>query len=94
MTFVYLSFGCTGFSLVWVSRGYSLAAGHGLLTVVASLVAEHRLLGMLAQELWRMGLVALQHVDSSSSRDQTCVTCIGRLILNHWTTREIHKNGL
>ena len=34
---------CTGFSLVASSRGYSLAAGLGLLTAVASLVAEHRL---------------------------------------------------
>ena len=30
-----------GFSLIAVSRGYSLVVGHGLLTVVASLVAEH-----------------------------------------------------
>ena len=30
-----------GFSLVAVSRGYSLVAGHGLLTVLASLVAQH-----------------------------------------------------
>ena len=34
-----------------------------------------------------MGLVALQHVGSSQTRDQTCVPCIGR-ILNHRTTRE------
>ena len=32
-----------GLSLVVVSRGYSLAVVHGLLIVVASLVAEHRL---------------------------------------------------
>ena len=31
------------FSLVAESRGYSLAAVHGLLIAVASLVAEHRL---------------------------------------------------
>ena len=34
---------CVGFSLVAVSRGNSLVAIHGLLTVVAFLVAEHRL---------------------------------------------------
>ena len=34
---------CMGFSLVAVSRGNSLVAIHGLLTVVAFLVAEHRL---------------------------------------------------
>ena len=32
-----------GFSLVVASGGYSLVAVHGLLTVVASLVAEHGL---------------------------------------------------
>ena len=32
-----------GLSLVEASRGYSLAAVHQLLIVVASLVAEHRL---------------------------------------------------
>ena len=26
---------------------------------------------------------------SSQTRDQTCVPCIGRQILNHWTTREV-----
>ena len=34
---------CKGFSLVAASRGCSLVAVHGLLIVVASLVAEHRL---------------------------------------------------
>ena len=33
----------TGFSVVVESRGYSLVAALGLLIVVASLVAEHRL---------------------------------------------------
>ena len=33
----------TGFSVVAESRGYSLVAVLGLLIVVASLVAEHRL---------------------------------------------------
>ena len=56
MTFVYFSFGCTGLSLVWVSRGYSLAAGHGLLTVVASLVAEHKALGYAGSGVVAHGL--------------------------------------
>ena len=34
---------CSGFSLVAVSRGYSLVAVHGLLTEGASLAAEHSL---------------------------------------------------
>ena len=36
-----------------------------------------------------MGLVALWHVKSSQNRDRTHVPCIGRRILNHWTTRDI-----
>ena len=39
---------CSGFSLVVASRAYSLVAVHGLLTAVASLVAEHRLQGAWA----------------------------------------------
>ena len=35
------------------------------------------------------GIVALWHVESSRSRNQTGVPCIGRQILNHWTTREV-----
>ena len=37
-----------------------------------------------------MGLVAQGHVESSWSRDWTCVCCIGKWILNHWLTREVH----
>ena len=36
-----------------------------------------------------MGLVALRHVESSRTRDRTCVPCTGKRILNHWTTREV-----
>ena len=54
----YLIFACVGslllqgffvFSLVAVSRGYSLVAVLGLLIAVAFLVAEHRLYGTWAQ---------------------------------------------
>ena len=48
------------------------------------------------QYLWRSGSVvgALgvscpQHVGSSQTRDQIRVPCIGKRILNHWTTREV-----
>ena len=34
-----------------------------------------------------MGLVALPHVKSFQTRDWTCIPCIDRHILNHWTTR-------
>ena len=41
-----------------------------------------------AQYLWLTGLVAPRHVGSSQSRARTHVSCIGRQILNHCTTRE------
>ena len=34
------------------------------------------------------GSVALRPVGSSWTRDWTCVPCISRWVLNHWTTRE------
>ena len=37
----------------------------------------------------RTGLVALQHVESSQTRDQTQVPCTGRQVLNHWATRDV-----
>ena len=46
----------------------------------------HRTCGL--QQLLYMDLVAPWHVESSWIRDQTPVPCIGRWILNHWTTRE------
>ena len=47
--------------------------------------------GLLArgvQQLWPPGLVTPWPVESSQTRDGTCVPCTGRRILNHWTTRE------
>ena len=39
-----------------------------------------------------MGLVVLQHILSSRTRDRTHVPCVGRWILTHWTTREVPIN--
>ena len=47
---------CPGFSPVAESRGYSLAAVHGLLIVVASLPAEHGLSGTEASVAAARGL--------------------------------------
>ena len=47
-----------------------------------------------AQQLWCTGLVALWHVESSRTRAQTRVPCIGRRILNHCTTREVPPKHL
>ena len=44
--------------------------------------------GSVAQ-LWFLDLVAQGHVESSQTRDQTSVPCIGRCVLNRWTTREV-----
>ena len=42
-----------------------------------------------------MGVVALWHVESSHTRNQTHIPCFGRCILNHWTTRKAlpHSTG-
>ena len=45
----------------------------------------------MLQHLWLRGLVALWNVESSQTRNQTHVHCIGRQILNHWTNREALK---
>ena len=36
-----------------------------------------------------MGLVSLQHVESSWTRDCILISCIGRRIPNHWTIRQV-----
>ena len=68
-------------------QGPLFAVMSGLLIAVTSLVAARGL------SFWCKGLVSPQHVGSSQTRDQTCVPCIGRRILNLWTTREVpsHK---
>ena len=67
------------------SSGFSRAArAHGC--AAQALVTAARGLrsgGSRAQELWCPGLVALQHVGSSPTRDRTHVSCIGRRILHH-----------
>ena len=40
------------------------------------------------------GFVPLRQMESSWTRDQTCAHCIGRKILNHWTTREVLQKVL
>ena len=79
--FLFLYFGCTGSSL-WCS-GFSL-----------QWLLLWRNTGSGARELQEsrhMGLVALQHVESSRRRDWAHVPCIGRQILNQWATREVPR---
>ena len=53
------------------------------------LLLKTQTLGTWAQQLWLKGLVALWHMGSSWTRDETRVPYIGREVLNHRTTREI-----
>ena len=82
--FIYL-FGCAACSLL--HRLFSSCGQQGLLCVGLSvqwfplLRAKHRLRVAL------MGLVVLQHVGSSQTRDQTHVSYIGRQILYHWAIK-------
>ena len=64
-------------------QGFSPTVVRGLLVAVASPVVEHRLSGTWAQQLCPTDLAALQRVESSWTRDRTCVPCIGRQSLNH-----------
>ena len=84
-----LSFLCVGFLCLWQT---------GLLSS-CGVRASHcggfscwgaQALGCVGLSSWgHMGLVALQHVGSSRTRDQTHVPCIGRQILIHSTTRKV-----
>ena len=57
--------------------------------MVAASFARAQALGEWASVVLVMGLVAPQHVESSWTRDQTHVSCIGRQILIYYTTREV-----
>ena len=70
-----------------MSRGYFLVVVHGLLTVVAFLAVEHGLQGTQASVFVPHGHVALRHVESSWTRDRTCVPRIDWQILNHRPTQ-------
>ena len=82
---------------LWCCSAAFLCSLHlGLLVAGAPPVAEHRLqacglnsCSTWTRHLWCPGLVALWHVGSSWTRDWAPVPCIGRWILNHWTTREV-----
>ena len=74
------------FWLDWIfsaGPGVSLVAVLRLPIVVASLIFGALALGMPASvvvgcELWRTDLAAPWHVESSQTRDQTQVPCVGR----------------
>ena len=82
-------------------RAFSSCGEQGLLfivvpglTAVALLVAEDRLYACGLRELQHMGSVVAAYRLSCSAaygifqtRNQTCVLCPGKQILNHWSTR-------
>ena len=69
-------------SLVVTNGGYSLVAGSRLLLAVAASVVVHRLWGAQASGVVCTGLCAPQHVESSWTRDRSCVPGTGRWTLN------------
>ena len=80
--FYSLFFGCTGSSLL---HGLFLVAMCCLLIKAASLAAKHKLQAHDSVVMAYGLRVALRHLGSSWTRDQTHIPCIARQILNHQT---------
>ena len=82
------------FSSYSASGGCCLVVVRGLLIAVASFVEKHRLQGMyaLVVAVHRPSCPVVSGLlpDQGWTKDLTCVPCIGRRILNQWTTREVH----
>ena len=70
-------------NLFWLHRVFTVARGRLTGVGVGLLVAGCRFRG-LGQQKWCTGLAALQHVASSWTRCQICVSCIGKWIHNHF----------
>ena len=73
-------------------RGPLFIAVRGPLTIMASLVAEHRLQTRRLSNCGSRAQFAPLHVGSSQTRARTRVLCIGRRILNRCATREAPSN--
>ena len=72
------------FGVCWV-----FTAAHVLsLVAVRGLLIGWPLLLQL-ESAWALLVVAPRHMGSSWTRDQTHVSCMGKWIPNHWTTREV-----
>ena len=82
---------CSGFSLVVVSRGllcsgfFRGAQAPGMWGLQQLRLPSSRCAGSVGAQEFSVP----RHVESSQTRDQTPVPCIGRQILSHWTTREV-----
>ena len=87
--FIYLIFGCVGSQLR--HSGSSLRpAGSSLLRAGFSLVVTHVLSSCGGRAQLPRGTWDL----SSLTKGRTCILCIGRWILNNWTTREVPLSPL
>ena len=87
-TLAFSSYGKQGATLQLWCVGFSLQQLLLLLSKV-SRCSNFSHCSKWAQWLWRTRLVDPQQMESSHTRDQTHVPCIGRWILNHCTTREV-----
>ena len=76
-----------GLSLVVLSGGSSPAVVLRPLTAVAWCSTQAQ--ALRAQSLWNPVLVAPRHVESSRTRNRTCVPCVGRQVLFHCASREV-----
>ena len=87
----YSSLRCAGFSWWWLLLLRSMGSSCTGFSSCGTRTQQLWLAGSRAQaqQLWCTGLVALQQVGSSWTRALTCVSCIGRRILNHCATREV-----
>ena len=89
-----ISLGCTGPSLphtrcLQCDLQRLLYCGAWLLTVAASLAVEQPLQGAHTSVVSVHRLRCSVACGIPQTRDQTCVPCIGRWILNHCTSREV-----
>ena len=80
-----------GLSLAVVSSGYSLVVTLRLLFVAPSPGADSGTHGLSSCGTWVWLLHGMWDL-SSQTRDRTHVPCIGRWIVNLWTTRDIPKS--
>ena len=95
---LYFHLSCAGFSL-WHRLSLVVARGGFSCCRAWTLVVAHRVRCMQARELPHLGSFAPWHVASRfPDQDQTCMPCFVRLILfffflrlilYHWTTREV-----
>ena len=70
-------------SLWWLLLLWSMGSGHSDFSSCGSRALEASSVAVVH------GLNCSQHVESSQTRVQPHILCIGRLILNHWTTRGV-----